>query len=125
MAEIQYESKVIDQRIAYWKFKEEATGQTFASAFNEFLGMVGQPAITNLLVNVEMKNAWNRSIQDIWLKTGEVADHHGITKWAVVTSETGKELTIRYLIKGGAGGKRRYAQMVTDDEAEAIDWLLS
>ena len=125
MTDNQYESKVIDQQIAYWKFKENASSETFTQAFNEFVNMVQQPSITNLLVNVEMKDAWNRSIQDIWLKTGEIADQHGIMKWAVVTPETGKELTIRHLIRGGGRGERQYAQMVTTDESEAIGWLLA
>lgn len=120
--EQQYESKIIDDHIAYWKFKIDATPTTFAEAFDEFNTMVRSPKISKLMVNVEMKNAWGRDIQEIWLKAGEIADTSGITKWTVVSQEKSKQLTIRHLVKGG-GAKRQYSYYITDNESSGFDWL--
>lgn len=120
-----YESRIIEGQIAYWKFKSAASVQTFMDAFMEFQEMIAKPSINSLLVNVEMENAWGKEIQEIWLKTGDVLEEQNILKWAVVSSETSKELTIKYLVKGGKEGKRKYDSFVTPNEDKAIGWLLS
>ncbi len=119
-----YESKVINNSIAYWKFLKDASVETFMSAFTEFSVMITNPRITSLLVNVEMENAWGKDIQEIWIRTGDILDQSWVSKWAVVTKESSKELTIKYLIRGG-GTKRKYDHFVSKTEEEAINWLRS
>ncbi len=120
-----YESKVIQDKIAYWKFLKDATAETFMNAFVEFNSMITNPNINFLLVNVEMENAWGKEIQDLWIKTGNVLDQNSVAKWAVVTQEFSKELTIKHLIKGGGTATRSYDHLVAKTEEEAINWLLS
>jgi len=118
----EYESRIIDTKVAYWKFKEKATPQTFQEAFAEFNKMVHRPEVTSLVVCVEMENAWGREIQDIWLKTGEVADLAGITKWGIISPTLYKKYVIRFLVKGGKEGNRRYQYLISDNEEKVITW---
>ncbi|OLS23607.1 MAG: hypothetical protein HeimC3_08600 [Candidatus Heimdallarchaeota archaeon LC_3] len=120
-----YESEIISngsKSIAYWKFKENSTPQTFQDAFVEFNESVHKPEVSRLVVNVEMKNAWNQEVQSLWLKTGELADEAGIEKWGIVTPNATKKLTIQYLIKGGRNGSRKYSHLISTSESEVIDW---
>ncbi|MEP1096734.1 MAG: hypothetical protein ABJG78_16575 [Cyclobacteriaceae bacterium] len=119
-----YESKIVKNQIAYWKFLKGSTPETFMDAFEEFNTMITNPKISSLLVNVEMDNAWGREIQDIWIKTGDVLDQTNIKKWAVVTKEVAKELTIKHLIKGAGKVTRSYDHFVGKSENEAIKWLM-
>ena len=113
-----YESRIIDNKIAYWKFKESSTPETFQKAFEEFNEMVHSPQVTRLVVCVEMKNAWGMDIQDIWLKTGEIADMAGIKKWGIISPSLIKKYVIRFLVKGGKDGTRKYQYLISDNEEE-------
>jgi len=119
-----YESKIVKNQIAYWKFLKGSTLETFMDAFEQFHKMINDPNISLLLVNVEMDNAWGREIQEIWIKTGDVLDQTNIRKWAVVTKEVAKELTIKHLIKGAGKVTRNYDHFVGKSESEAIRWLM-
>lgn len=120
-----YESKIVKNHIAYWKFLPGSTPETFIDAFKEFHVMITNPNISSLLVNVQMDNAWGQEIQDIWIKTGDALDQTSIKKWAVVTQEVAKELTIKHLIKGAGKVKRNYGHFVGKSESEALRWLMN
>jgi ABC-type transporter Mla subunit MlaD len=120
--EKQHESRVINGNVAYWRFLSGATAESFTAAFEEFNELVHRPEITRLVVSVGMKNPWAESIQDIWIKTGEIADQAGIEKWGVVAPDMNKEMTINYLIQGGKDGTRSYETYVSSSEDAVIEW---
>jgi len=120
-----YESKIIGGKVAYWKFKENAVEKSFLQAFDEFQTMVEKNSITRLVVAVEMHDPWGKQIQDIWIKTGEIADKAGIKKWGIyVPEENFKKPTIRFLVNGGGRGTRSYEHFISSDERDVINWAL-
>jgi len=120
-----YESRIIGGKVAYWKFKSNANEKSFASAFEEFKKMVNKSRIKSLVVAVEMDDPWGKKIQDLWIKTGEIANDAGIEKWGVYVPENNfKKPTIRYLMNGGSTGNREYEKFISSNEQEVISWAL-
>lgn len=120
-----YDSRVISGVLAFWRFKQGANEQSFMAAFEEFIEMVNRPNITRLVVSVEMDDPWSRDIQHLWLKTGEIGDQAGLSKWGIYVPEHNcKRPTIRYLVSG-AGNHRSYEYFIGSDEKEVVDWALS
>jgi hypothetical protein len=121
----QYESKIIGDHIAYWKFFKHATVEAFADAFEEFKEMVQRPQVTSLLVVAEMHTAVDNSIQHFWLETSEMASQYGITKWGIVipTELILKKLAIQGLVRKGRSGHVAYDYLISDNEQEVLVWL--
>lgn len=121
----QYTSQIIDNKIAYWKFFENATVDAFAEAFEEFKKMVQLPHITGLLVVAEMKTALDNSIQHFWLETSEMASQFGITKWGIVIRKEliMKKFVIQGLVRKGKSGKVLYDYFIADNEQEVLEWI--
>ncbi len=121
----QYESKIIDGKIAYWRFFKHATVDAFAEAFEEFKEMVQGPRITSLLVAAEMHTAVDNSIQHFWLETSEMASQNGITKWGIVIPKEliMKKLAIQGLVRKGKSGQVAYDYLISDNEQEVLAWL--
>jgi uncharacterized protein YcnI len=117
------ESKIIDGNIAYFRFNKGATAEDFKTLFPDFQAKVQDPKVDKMIVDVQMDDAWGRSIQDIWLQTGQVADEAGIKRWAVVTAEPSKEMTINYLIKGGKERNRSYETHVSESLDKVLAWI--
>lgn len=118
-----YLSKTIDGNIAYWKFLKNATAESFKDAFEEFLALVSMKHINRLIVAVEMNDAWEPKIKDLWIKTGEVANQNGIKKWGVVTESHIKKLSVSFLMKGANQATRDYEHYVSDSEEDVLDWI--
>ncbi len=119
------EIKELDGGVAYFKFLQGATGQTFQNIFTEFQNLVSKPNVTKMIVDVEMKDAWGKDIQEVWLQTGSAADAAGIKRWGVVTAETSKTMTISFLIKGGKERNRSYETYVGSSLDDVVAWIHS
>ncbi len=117
------ESKIIDGNIAYFLFKKEAGPDTFTEIFPDFQQKVADPKIDRMIVDVQMDNAWGKSIQELWLQTGKTANDAGIKRWGVVTAEPKKQMTIEFLIKGGKEGGRDYETYVAQSLDEVLEWI--
>lgn len=117
------ESKIIDGKIAYFRFNKGAGPETFQETFPDFQAKVNSPAVDRMIVDVQMDDAWDKSIQDTWLQTGKVAADAGITRWGVVTAEPAKRMTIEFLIKGGKERNRPYDTFVSEDLDEVLEWI--
>ena len=120
-----FESKIIDEKIAYWKFFEHAAIDSYSDAYTEFEEMVRRPEITKLMVVVDQSDAWDEAIHSLWIKTGEAAEENNISKWGIVTpSSFIREMTIKRLVGGGSFNKiRKYQYFVSQKEGEVLDWL--
>ena len=119
------ESKIMDGNIAYFKFNKGAGADDFQQLFPDFQAKVQDPSVDKMIVDVQMEDAWGKSIQDIWLQTGKVADDAGINRWGVVTAEPGKTMTINFLIKGGKERDRSYETYVSEDLDDVLKWIRS
>lgn len=119
------ESKIMDGSIAYFKFNKGAGAEDFQQLFPDFQAKVQDPKVDKMIVDVEMEDAWGKSIQDIWLQTGKVADDAGIKRWGVVTAESGKMMTINFLVKGGKERNRSYETYVSEDLDDVLKWIRS
>jgi hypothetical protein len=119
------ESKIIDGKIAYFRFNKGAGPETFAEIFPDFQAKVNSPAVDRMIVDVQMGDAWGKDIQDTWLQTGKVADAAGITRWGVVTAEPSKRMTIEFLVKGGKERDRTYDAFVSDSLDDVLAWIRS
>ena len=120
-----YDSRIVGEKVAYWKFKKGATAHSFMHAFEEFKRSVTKPNITSLVVSVEMDDPWGETIQDLWIKTGEIADYSGIRKWGIYVPETNfKKATIRFLVTGAGKGTRRYQHFISSNEREVVTWAM-
>jgi len=120
-----YESRLIpvsSGQIAYFNFPESSGQESFAVGLEELKKMIQNPSVKYLLVNVSINSAWNKEGQQVWVDTGVLAEEVGIKKWGVVSNEKAKQITIKYLING-AGGKRKYETLVTDNEKECLEWM--
>ena len=62
-------------------------------------------------------------IQGYWLRTGEIAQENGIVKWGVVAAGTPRQMTVRYLLRGGNGGSRTYQRFVSDSLRDVLEWI--
>lgn len=115
--------RLLDGRISYWRFAEDAGEETFRLAFDLFDEVIHRDSVTRLVIRVEMKDSFlGRAIQRIWLRTGEILDTAGVEKWGVVVSDPLKIPTLRFLVRGGHDGQRRYAQLVSGCEEEVLRW---
>jgi len=121
--EAHHQSRVLDGHIACWEFFETADADSFKAAFDEFYELIHRDHIDALVVDVKMKDAWGKDIQELWLKTGELADEAGIKRWGVVTPNLSKKITIRHLVKGGKEGNRSYAYLISDSLDEILTWI--
>ncbi|NBB90361.1 MAG: hypothetical protein GVY23_04030 [Spirochaetes bacterium] len=119
------ESKIMDGNIAYFKFNKGAGAEDFQQLFPDFQTKVQDPSVDKMIVDVQMDDAWNKSIQEIWLQTGKVADDAGIKRWGVVTAEPGKTMTINFLIKGGKERNRSYETYVSENLDDVLKWIRS
>ena len=119
------ESKIMDENIAYFKFNKGAGADDFQQLFPDFQAKVQDPSVDKMIVDVQMEDAWGKSIQDIWLQTGKVADDAGVKRWGVVTAESGKTMTINFLIKGGKERNRSYETYVSEDLDDVLKWIRS
>ena len=117
------EKRLIDGDIAYFKFTKGAKPEDFRRVFPEFKAMVSDPRVSNMVVDVQMDDVWGKDIQDVWLRTGAEAQAAGIRRWAVVTGDSTKQMTIRHLIKGGRERDRTYESYVAADLDEALEWI--
>ena len=68
------ESKIFEGNIASFRFNPGATAETFDEILPDFQSKVTSPKVDRMIVDVQMTDAWGRSIQEIWLRTGEVAE---------------------------------------------------
>ncbi len=116
---------VIDGNIGYFKFYEEARQEDYEAAFEDYMRIVGQPATTKLVVAVEAKNEWNPIIENLWIKTGEMAEQFGIRKWGVVTPDSAiRKMTLSRVVKRkGFNNNPKYQFLLSGDESEVLDWI--
>lgn len=117
------EQRLIDGDIAYFKFSKGAKPEDFLRVFPSFKAMVSDPRVSRMIVDVQMDDVWGKDIQDVWLRTGAEAQAAGIRRWAVVTGDSTKQMTIRHLIRGGRERNRSYESHVAADLEEALAWI--
>ena len=118
-----HESKILDGHIAYFRFLKGNPLESYAQGLEEFKEMTQRPEVNTLMVVVEDDEAmFGEAMQQVWLDTGVLADNNGIEKWGVVVPNTAKQITIEYLVQGGADGIREYDHYVGDDEEDVLDW---
>lgn len=123
---MEYESKVLGSNTTYWRFLENATPQTFAAAFEQFVVAVNRPEIDRLMVVMEMRGAAGVEILDLWYQTGRVAQEAGIRRWGIVIdeSEVVRRLAIAYQVKG-RGEPRSYEHLISSSHEEVERWCLA
>lgn len=117
------EKHLLDGTIAYFKFSKGAKPEDFLGVFPEFQEMVNDPHVDKMIVDVQTDHVWGQAIQDVWLQTGLEAESAGIRRWAVVTGEQSKKMTIRHLVQGGRNRDRTYEWYVSDDFDDVLRWI--
>ncbi len=118
-----HESKVIDGKIAYFRFLKGNPVDSYGQGLEEFKGMVQSDSLDTLMVVVEDDDAmFGKDMQKVWLDTGEFADQNSIIKWGVAVPNLAKQITIEYLIQGGDDAVREYDHFVSDSENEILEW---
>lgn len=118
-----YEYKIIDKNIGYFKFYENAEQKDFEAAFENYIGVVTNVNVNKLIVAVEMKGAWNKVIVNVWEKTAELAEIHDIKKWGIVTPGSAlRKITLKRIVKS-VNETPNYDYFLSDSEKEVLDWI--
>jgi len=117
------EKQLIDGTIAYFKFTKGAKPEDFLHVFPEFKEMVSAPEVDKMIVDVQADDVWGQEIQNVWIQTGVEAESAGIRRWAVITGDESKQMTIRHLIQGGRNRDRTYEWYVSDDYDDVLRWI--
>lgn len=117
-----YEHKVIDSSIGYFRFFENATAEEFQAGLNDLMKIVAYPEIEYLVVVNDQKTTWNDEAEVVWRTTGELLNKNNIKKWGVVTPESSiRKMTLKRVIS--LGGKRSYDILLSENEDEILNWV--
>ena len=123
-AEKQFESRVIDRNIGYFRFYEGATQEDYQNAFEDYMKIVSDPKVTKLVVVNDKKGKWDQAIENIWIETGKMAERFGIKKWGVVTPDSAiREMTLKRVVKSGYTKNPNYDFFLSRNEFEVLDWI--
>ena len=119
-------TKIIDDHILYFKFLRGNEISNYMVGLQECKDNMAKPNVDIIVVVVEDEDTmFNKSMQDIWLMTGDLADQNGLIKWGVVVPSLTKQVTIEYLVQGGKDGDRDYEHLISMDEDEVLKWARS
>lgn len=119
-------TKIIDDHILYFKFLKGNEISNYMVGLQECKDNMAKPNVDVIVVIVEDEETmFNKSMQDIWLMTGDLADQNGLVKWGVVVPSLTKQVTIEYLVQGGKDGDRDYEHFISMDEEEVLKWAKS
>ena len=119
-------TKIIDDHILYFKFLRGNEISNYMVGLQECKDNMAKPNVDIIVVVVEDEETmFNKSMQDIWLMTGDLADQNGLIKWGVVVPSLTKQVTIEYLVQGGKDGDRDYEHLISMDEDEVLKWARS
>ncbi len=122
--EKQFEHRVIGSDTGYFRFYQDATEDDYMGAFDAYMSIVSDPAITKLVVVNDKKGKWDETIENAWIQTGKMADQFGIKKWGVVTPDSAiREMTLKRVVKQGFTESPNYDFFLSRNEAEVLAWI--
>ncbi len=120
-----FEYKVINRKIGFFKFHKEATESDYQMAFSDFTTMVKIPAVDRFVVVVESEGAWNDMIEGLWLRTAELTEQYHIKKWGIVTPNSAimKIALKRVVMQNNSYSNPTYDFYLSESESVIIAWI--
>lgn len=120
-----FEYKIFDGNIGYFRFFDTATEEDYMNAFEDFMLMINDPFVDRFIVAVEVKSKWNNTIEGLWLKTAELAEQYNIKKWGIVTPDSAiRKLTLKRVVKKNKfESNLNYEFHLASNENEVFEWI--
>lgn len=121
----EYDHKIIDSNICYFRFFTEATQDDYQSALEDCVRTLSMDSVTKLVVVNDVKGEWNTTIEDIWKETGRLSEAHGIKKWGVVVPDSAiRKMSLKRVVKaGGYDNNPAYDFFFSQDLEEVMQWI--
>ena len=120
-----YESKIINGNISFWKFNQHTKEVDYEDAFESYVKTISMPNVKKLITIIEQKGDWNNTIETVWVKTAELAEEQNIEKWGIVTPDSIIwEMTLKRISQhGSATAKTNYEIKISKEEEEVLQWI--
>jgi len=114
----------VDKNIGYFKFMEGAKANDFKDAFEDYVKMVTNPSVTRFVVVMKTKR-WDSQIEQVWLKTAEMAEQNNIEKWGIVSPDSAiQKMTFKRIVKRNNFMENpKYDFKISISESEVMDWI--
>ena len=119
-----FSCRTINGNTGYFHFLENASQEDFAAAFEDYLEIVTDVNVSRLMVAVDLNSDWNDSIENLWLKTAELAEQFEIRKWGIVSPDSEIWTTLRRVVhRNNLLTHPKYEFLLSDNKSEVLNWL--
>ena len=104
--------------VMIWEFLEGMDLDSFReNAFPVFERIVTTRDVSGMVTVVDLDDAFDDAVFEVWEDTARQAAEHGVDRWAVVADGI-KKLSLRSKIDTGS-----LDTFTTEDRTEAVEWV--